>query len=574
MKGAAAATSGGAADWSRAAAALPPLPLFEAPASAAAAAAVGSEPAGDATEASEQSLGSHRAVIDRALRPTTLTCVEECDAYLRTFPGGEALLAETRRKVGDFTRSYVIVAGYHKHASGKVAALVAGCRDGLQHRWLLHCAEAAIEPAWARAAFPRRQVGLAAESVVMADLHTRVLASMGGWTARQDVELVGVMRALGSGSSGGSGGAGRHLSAHALRICGVPERIQGVDLTPAATTICKLGTECRCPLEMMTCLLEADNAIIDAISRALGSLAVQVSADELLPLFIAALAVACLPNLSAVLHYMMTFHGEGDLQGQSGYQLAMLEAAVEFFSQCHRRGLVRLGADSRAPREWAQATPREGGAVDLLPAALEQQGQQEEEGGDALAAPNHRRCSSLASKLMSGIATQGDSDAAGSLTHYFQASEPGGVELPPTGRRKHEAAVAQGLTSTAAPSASPSRPESYSLTEWQRAFQVSSREADTGQPAAAEGAVPQVASSITAAQSGHGGEARGQERDATVVASRHSAGYTAATFVPHRAPAVIPATDTDASASRGGGLGSFLENLRLNGSRASFSSTR
>lgn len=248
-------------------------------------------------------------------------------------------------QVGDFTRSYVIVAGYHKHASGKVAALVAGCRDGLQHRWLLHCAEAAIEPAWARAAFPRRQVGLAAESVVMADLHTRVLASMGGWTARQDVELVGVMRALGSGSSGGSGGAGRHLSAHALRICGVPERIQGVDLTPAATTICKLGTvkaairpylpllqhplthvgtpplragtcmcygaqECRCPLEMMTCLLEADNAIIDAISRALGSLAVQVSADELLPLFIAALAVACLPNLSAVLHYMMTFHGE------------------------------------------------------------------------------------------------------------------------------------------------------------------------------------------------------------------------------------------------------------------------
>eukprot|EP00873_Tetraselmis_striata_P015287 jgi/Tetstr1/435551/TSEL_024454.t1 len=573
MKGAAAATSGGAADWSRATAALPPLPLFEPPASAAAA-AVDSEPSGDATEASEQSLGSHRAVIDRALRPTTLTCVEECDAYLRTFPGGEALLAETRRKVGDFTRSYVIVAGYHKHASGKVAALVAGCRDGLQHRWLLHCAEAAIEPAWARAAFPRRQVGLAAESVVMADLHTRVLASMGGWTARQDVELVGVMRALGSGSSGGSGGAGRHLSAHALRICGVPERIQGVDLTPAATTICKLGTECRCPLEMMTCLLEADNAIIDAISRALGSLAVQVSADELLPLFIAALAVACLPNLSAVLHYMMTFHGEGDLQGQSGYQLAMLEAAVEFFSQCHRRGLVRLGADSRAPREWAQATPREGGAVDLLPAALEQQGQQEEEGGDALAAPNHRRCSSLASKLMSGIATQGDSDAAGSLTHYFQASEPGGVELPPTGRRKQEAAVAQGLTSTAAPSASPSRPESYSLTEWQRAFQVSSREADTGQPAAAEGSVPQVASSITAAQSGHSGEARGQERDGTAVASRHSAGYTAATFVPHRAPAVIPATDTDASASRGGGLGSFLENLRLNGSRASFSSTR
>ena len=72
-----------------------------------------------------------------------------------------------------------------------------------------------------------------------------------------------------------------------------------------------------------------------------------MSADELLPLFIASLAAARPPQAFSALEYLLTFHQEGDLHGHGGYMLAMLEASMQFLLQFHAKGLVnrqRLGA--------------------------------------------------------------------------------------------------------------------------------------------------------------------------------------------------------------------------------------
>mmetsp|Transcript_40576 Transcript_40576/g.114917 ORF Transcript_40576/g.114917 Transcript_40576/m.114917 type:complete len:445 (+) Transcript_40576:1497-2831(+) len=116
---------------------------------------------------------------------------------------------------------------------------------------------------------------------------------------------------------------------------------------------------------MMHGLLKANDAIVKAASAALISqnASVQVSADELLPLFIASLVITCPAKLATTLEYLLTFHTEGDLHGKAGYMLAMLEASTEFLKQCRRKGVVgRAEAIPLPPPDvvWAEHQRRQG----------------------------------------------------------------------------------------------------------------------------------------------------------------------------------------------------------------------
>ena len=268
--------------------------------------------------------------------------------------------------------------------------------------------------------FPSRRAGLAVESCIMSGIHGAVFGSVAKWAGPRDAELAAVMRWLqeeqqqqqqqqGGGGGGGGDGALR-------RVCGVPDRLLPADLGPAASCLSSV-LSCRCPLEMMGCLRGANHAILRAVAdvsreeertrreeRRLRLLEQQededaeeawgggggggggdaeeeeepmrgrggepdelrqVSADELLPLFIASLAAAAPPQAFSALEYLLTFHQEGDLHGHGGYMLAMLEASMRFLLQFHAKGLVnrqRLGApaassSSLLPSASAQRIP-------------------------------------------------------------------------------------------------------------------------------------------------------------------------------------------------------------------------
>ena len=252
----------------------------------------------------------------------------------------------------------------------------------------------------------------------MSGIHDAVFGSVAKWAGPRDAELAAVMRWLqeeqqqqGGGGGGGGGGGDGALR----RVCGVPDRLLSADLGPAASCLSSV-LSCRCPLEMMGCLRGANHAILRAVAdvsreeertrreeRRLRLLEQQededaeeawgggggggggdaeeeepmrggggepdelrqVSADELLPLFIASLAAAAPPQAFSALEYLLTFHQEGDLHGHGGYMLAMLEASMRFLLQFHAKGLVnrqRLGApaassSSLLPSASAQRTP-------------------------------------------------------------------------------------------------------------------------------------------------------------------------------------------------------------------------
>lgn len=97
----------------------------------------------------------------------------------------------------------------------------------------------------------------------------------------------------------------------------------------------------------------------------------QLSADELLPMFIAALVAACPPHLPSTLEYLLSFHTEvrmggheapvttpaellscaglqGDLQGKGGYLLAMLEVGFHAPFICWAHWALAGGGTSLA----------------------------------------------------------------------------------------------------------------------------------------------------------------------------------------------------------------------------------
>ncbi|KAL0050827.1 hypothetical protein WJX82_007905 [Trebouxia sp. C0006] len=80
---------------------------------------------------------------------------------------------------------------------------------------------------------------------------------------------------------------------------------------------------------------DSDEAITEAVGKVRRSdkSVGPLSSDSLLPLFIVAIVVAQPLHLHACLAYVRTFHKHADWAGQTGFQVATLEAAITFLQQ-------------------------------------------------------------------------------------------------------------------------------------------------------------------------------------------------------------------------------------------------
>lgn len=143
-----------------------------------------------------------------------------------------------------------------------MAVWIATCKQGLQSTWLVQAAMGQR-----KGPFPFRKAGLAVESCVMAALHSTVFRSIKSWASQRDTQMSCAMRGL---QEGGGNPLGRRLSQHSLRVCGVPEHLWAVDLGGVAERLSHLQ-HCRCPLEMMKCLQDANDAILIAVAGASGT---------------------------------------------------------------------------------------------------------------------------------------------------------------------------------------------------------------------------------------------------------------------------------------------------------------
>ncbi|KAL3147225.1 hypothetical protein ABBQ32_002720 [Trebouxia sp. C0010 RCD-2024] len=195
----------------------------------------------------------------------------------------------------------------------------------------------------------RAKVAIALESCVMEALHNKVFQATAQLHRAEDIALHAFLEQLLAGkvelhgtspnvhaqdstpgmpSSAGSRHqqpavalAGEAVPLQVWQLCGVPPNLQATGLVDAADALLQLDSV-QCPLEVVTCLQHADQAIAQAVGqlrkqdRSIGPM----SSDSLLPLFIAALIVGQPLHLHACLDYVKCFHLYGDWAGQTGFQ--------------------------------------------------------------------------------------------------------------------------------------------------------------------------------------------------------------------------------------------------------------
>ncbi|KAK9822725.1 hypothetical protein WJX74_000270 [Apatococcus lobatus] len=197
------------------------------------------------------------------------------------------------------------------------------------------------------------------ETVFLLPLHPDLLSSMSLYHVHEDHALSSMMAGLISGtcqvdklsdeavvkalprrstsrrsSLRSNSSASRSVPRDVATLCTLPPNLRKSDLQGAADALARLEF-IRCPLEALTCLSEAYQALSLTVRLTRFGKGAEDggSADELLPLFIAALILAQPQGLMSLLHYVRTFHLAGNWAGQDGFQLATLEAAISFLMQ-------------------------------------------------------------------------------------------------------------------------------------------------------------------------------------------------------------------------------------------------
>ncbi|KAK9868797.1 hypothetical protein WJX84_011858 [Apatococcus fuscideae] len=200
------------------------------------------------------------------------------------------------------------------------------------------------------------------ETTFLLPLHPDLLSNMSMSHATEDEALTRLMAGLVSGAcevdklsddaivkmmpahsashhsacrrSGSSSPASRSVPQGVATLCALPPNMRKSDLQGAVDSLARLDS-IRCPLEALQRLSEAYQALSLTVRLTRYGHAGEDggSADELLPLFIAALVLAQPRGVMSLLHYVRTFHVAGDWAGQDGFQLATLEAAISFLMQ-------------------------------------------------------------------------------------------------------------------------------------------------------------------------------------------------------------------------------------------------
>lgn len=207
----------------------------------------------------------------------------------------------------------------------------------------------------------RSKAAIALENCVMAAIHNQVFDNIAQVHKAEDTALHAFLEQLMAGQydlygtspdlhvqdsgSEGLSEASRHqqpegsqaeagVPDQVWKLCGVPVGLQATDLCLASNRLQQLDSV-QCPLEVVSCLHQTDQAITEAVGKVRRSdkSVGPLSSDSLLPLFIVAIIVAQPLHLHACLAYVRTFHKHADWAGQTGFQVATLEAGITFLQQ-------------------------------------------------------------------------------------------------------------------------------------------------------------------------------------------------------------------------------------------------
>lgn len=207
----------------------------------------------------------------------------------------------------------------------------------------------------------RSKAAIALENCVMAAIHNQVFDNIAQVHKAEDTALHAFLEQLMAGQydlygtspdlhvqdsgSEGLSEASRHqqpegsqaeasVPDQVWKLCGVPVGLQATDLCLACNRLQQLDSV-QCPLEVVSCLHQTDQAITEAVGKVRRSdkSVGPLSSDSLLPLFIVAIIVAQPLHLHACLAYVRSFHKHADWAGQTGFQVATLEAGITFLQQ-------------------------------------------------------------------------------------------------------------------------------------------------------------------------------------------------------------------------------------------------
>lgn len=273
----------------------------------------------------------------------------DCEAYLRSLPGGEVALEQAASVTASLNARHDVL--HQEELSYLLQAWHSSISTQLHKALALDAEERAGQVA---------DIELAVESCLAAAVRQRVMETLWQQHAAADRLLLATVAGLtdGSGSflprsasmandeqavrassaaaSAAAGGVeqGGRLQSEVLAMCGVDAPLRHLDLAAPAMKLAQLDTM-DCPLEGINCLQYVTDALVAEAHRCREGAGGDgpVSSDDLLPLLIATLIQARLPHLYSCLQYLANFHSSGDWNGAAGFQLATLEAAITFLQQ-------------------------------------------------------------------------------------------------------------------------------------------------------------------------------------------------------------------------------------------------
>eukprot|EP00884_Botryococcus_braunii_P006190 jgi/Botrbrau1/15572/Bobra.33_1s0003.3 len=258
-----------------------------------------------------------------------LRTLAECEALLAKIPNAQSILAKANDAV-DFAAAALNRVPPNLSRAAKAAVQLQSEVTG----WVQDLSTLLADSAGTASG----ALGIALETTLLERIHDSLVRHVAAGYGEEDWRLhEGMLRLTQqcAQDEGGSrhAGSGRSMNA-ILALTGAEEPLRQADLSPASLILQGLDAA-RTPLDIVTCLRDADVALVDALSslRAEGTAGGITSADDLLPLLIGAIILAHPRHLASALFYVSKFHFFADWKGQVGFQVASLEAAKVFVSQ-------------------------------------------------------------------------------------------------------------------------------------------------------------------------------------------------------------------------------------------------
>ncbi|CAL8465969.1 g5505 [Coccomyxa elongata] len=278
-----------------------------------------------------------------------LRSAQECALYLRSLPGGPACLREAEELAKWIKASHPINEEFHHWAADSIVT----ARSHLEEKVVASCCQGHLLTNWEGHS---RNIPTAVESVLVSGIHRSTLQSLEIACTKDDASLheltvsVANMTCCQSRYNESRGRLGKELA----DFCSISSHFLGKDLAPAAATLQHMEQTCCCPLEVAECVEDSIHLLVEAAALPSDwggeSHVPDMTADDVLGLMIATVILAQPHCMVSMLEYVKAFHTSGDWAGQTGFQVATLEAAIAFLPQQATAQGIPTAAGSRMAR--------------------------------------------------------------------------------------------------------------------------------------------------------------------------------------------------------------------------------